>query len=173
MRKYSLTKLILGSHWAQEGVVEHADGSISKGFEVEPLSSGMLEEAFEGGISDNFFAKLSDLLSKLPNLFDGHILLCRRSLLGSEVPGFKTKLYFFERTNKAESYSHLNAVLEELKFDSKPLSQSAWSELLSGIFGHDVLSSRLPDVTWERDFVRVKDRVVRFFCLSELTQLTW
>ena len=173
MRKYSLTKAILGSEWLQEGCILNADGSISKGFEVEPLSAGLLEEAFEGPISDNFFAKMADLLTKLPNLFDGHVLLCRRALRDTEVPGFVTRLYFFERVQKAESYSHLNALLNELKLDPKPLSQPAWQQLLSGVFGSEILASRLPDVIWERDCVRVNDKVVRALSLTELPQLTW
>src|ERR1035437_1479267 len=124
MNKYSLTKLILGSHWLQEGAIAHPDGSISKGFEVEPLSSGVIEESFEGPITENFYAKLSDLLTKLPNLFEGHVLLCRRALQDSEVPGYVTKLYVFEKVQKPESYSHINALLSELKLEPKLLSQN-------------------------------------------------
>ncbi len=173
MSKYSLTKAILGSDHVQEGVIYHADGSISKGYEVDPLSSGILEDSFDGPVSDSFFAKLSDLLSKLPNLFEGQILLCRRSLQKSEVPGFVTKLYFFEKVSKAESYSHLNALLTELKFDPKLLNRDSWNQLLSGIFGIDALNSALPDLIWQKDVVRLRDRVLRTLSLTELPQLTW
>src|SRR5690349_2656412 len=131
MSKYSLTKNILGSDHVQEGVIYHSDGAISKAYEVDPLSSGILEDSFDGPVSDSFFAKLSDLLSKLPNLFEGQILLCRRSLQNSEVPGFVTKLYFFEKVKKAESYSHLNALLAELKFEARPLNHDSWNKMLS------------------------------------------
>ena len=98
MKNYSLTKTILGSHYLGDGVISHVDGSISKGFEMEPLPSGVLEETFEGGISDGFFSKLSDLLGKLPNLFEGQVILRRSLLQGSEVPGYVTKVFFFEKT---------------------------------------------------------------------------
>lgn len=173
MKKYSLTKAILGSQWLQDGTIAQADGSISKGFEVEPLSSGILEESFDGPIADNFFEKLSDLLTKLPNLFQGQILLCRRSLRNTDVPGFETKLYFFEKVQKAESYSHLNAVLSELRLSASPLSKVAWENLLSGIFGDESLKSRLPDLVWERDSVCISDKTVRVLSLTELPQLTW
>lgn len=173
MKKYSLTQALLGSHWLRLGAIAHPDGSISKGFEVEPHPSGTLEESFEGPIADAFYAKLSDLLSKLPNLFEGHILVCRRALQDSEVPGFITKLYCFEKVLKPDSYSHLQAVLSELKLDPEPLNKEAWCSLLSGIFGADVLRSRLPDLTWERDNVRYQDTVVRVLSLTELPQLTW
>lgn len=173
MKKYSLTKLILGSHWLQAGTIAHPDGSISKGFEMEPLSSGMLEESFEGPVTDNFFSKLSDLFTKLPNLFEGHVLLCRRALQNSEVPGFVTKLYVFEKAQKAESYSHFNALLSELKIEPKPLSQSAWLELLSGMLGHSVAAGKYPDLTWEKDCLRLNDKVVRALSVTELPQLTW
>jgi len=78
IRTHSLAKVVLGSHLLEPGLISHANGSISKGYEVEPLSSGVLEEGFEGGMSDTFFTKLSDLLTKLPNLFEGQILFCRR-----------------------------------------------------------------------------------------------
>lgn len=173
MRKYSLTKTILGAHFLQAGVISHHDGSISKGFEVDPLSSGFLEEGYEGPISDSFFSKLSDLLTKLPNLFEGHILLCRRALNEKEVSGFITKLYFFEKVQKQESYSHLNALLSEINLKPTSLSRKAWLELLSGVFGGDILESKLPDLIWEKDCVRLPNKVVRTLSLTELPQLSW
>ena len=98
---------------------------------MEPLPSGILEESFDGPISEGFYAKLSDLLTKLPNLFEGHILLCRRTLLDAEVPGFVTKLYCFENVSKPDSYSHLAALLSELKLDPEHLTKNAWQSLLS------------------------------------------
>lgn len=173
MKKYSLTKSILGAHFLQNGVIVNADGSVSKGFEAEPLPSGALEENFEGPITEHFFAKLSDLLTKLPNLFEGQFILCRRSLKNSEVEGFTTKLYIFEKTQKAESYSHINALLSELKIQTTPLNQNSWNALLSGVVGDSILSSTVPDLTWEKDFVRLPGQVVRLLSLTELPQLTW
>jgi type IV secretory pathway VirB4 component len=173
MKKHSLTAVILGSQWLQDGAIAHPDGSISKGFEVEPLSSGMLEEAFEGSLSDAFFSKLSDLLTKLPNRFEGQIILSRRSLKQGNVPGFVTKLYIFESVQKAESYSHLGALLSELKLDPIPISKRGWTALLSGIFGVDTLEFRLPDLIWEKECLRVKDQTVRTLSLTELPQVTW
>jgi len=173
MKKYSLTQALLGSQWLQSGVIAHPDGSISKGFEVEPLPSGILEESFDGPISEGFYAKLSDLLTKLPNLFEGHILLCRRTLLDAEVPGFVTKLYCFENVSKPDSYSHLAALLSELKLDPEHLTKNAWQSLLSGIFGSEVLGAKLPDLTWARDSVRYQNAVIRVLSLTELPQVTW
>lgn len=173
MNRHSLTKAILGSTFLQTGVIVNAEGSISKGFEMDPLSSGLLEESFEGPISENFFSKLADLLSKLPNLFEGQVLLCRRALPNAEVEGYKTTLYFFERVQKAESYSHLQALLEELKLNPNPISREGWEELLTGIFGNAVRERKLPDLIWEKDSVRLEDRTIRTLSLTELPQLTW
>lgn len=173
MKKYSLTKLLLGTQWLQEGVISHSDGSLSKAYEVEPVSSGILEESFDGPMSDAFFAKLTELLSKLPNFFEGQVILSRRKARTSAIAGFITKLYFFEKVQKAESYSHLNAVLNELKLSPKLLSESSWKEFLSGIFGESVFQNRLPDVTWEKDVIRIENRVMRALSLTELPQLTW
>jgi conjugal transfer ATP-binding protein TraC len=173
MKKYSLTKSILGSLWLSEGAIAHPDGSISKGFEMESLSNGLMEESFEGPISENFYAKLSDLLSKLPNYCDGHILLCRRKLQNSEVPGFVTKLYVFEKVQKAESYSHIHALLSELRLEPKALSKTAWLDLLAGMFGHSVTEGKYPDLIWEKDYIRVGERVVRTLSITELPQVTW
>lgn len=172
MKKYSLTKAVLGSHLLQDGVISHPDGSISKGFEVEPLSSGLLEESFEGPIADSFFSKMSDLLTKLPNLMEGQILFCRRPLPGSNH-GFVSKLYAFEKVGKPASYSHLNALLGELKLSPKPLTQAGWIEMLSGYFGESITASKLPDITWDKDCVNLGDRVVRVLSITELPQLTW
>lgn len=173
VKKQSLTKMILGSTLSEDGALIHSDGAISKGFEADPLSSGILEEDFEGPISDAFFLKLSDLLTKLPNLFEGQILLSRRTALAGEVPGFVTKLFFFERVAKRESYSHLNDLFTELKIEPRPICRDSWNQFLSGVFGQDILSSKLPDLVWERDLVRIKDRAVRMLSLTELPQVTW
>lgn len=173
MRKYSLTKMILSTEWLTEGAMQAHDGTILKGFVCEPLSSGLLEESFNGSISEGFFTKLSELLTKLPNLFDGHILLSRRNLKDAEVSGFVTKLYFFEKTKKVESYSHLNAVFSELKLTAAPISQTDWQELTSGLFGESTLQNSLPDLTWEKETIKIKDKVVRALSLTELPQITW
>ncbi len=173
MKKYSLTQTLLGSRWVQDGVIAHPDGQISRALELEPLSSGILEEDFEGAVSDTFFSKLSDLLTKLPNLFEGHILLCRRALQNSEVPGYETRIFAFEKINKPDSYSHLNALLEELKLCPNALGSSGWRELLSGVFGPVVLEGKMPDLTWDHNSVGVQGRVIRTLSLTELPQVTW
>lgn len=173
MKRQSLTKNILGTHWLQGGILSHPDGSISKGFEVEPLSSGVLEEGFEGPNTDTFFAKLSDLITKLPNLFEGHILLCRRQLTDTEVSGFQTKLYFFETVQKSEGYSHLNALLRELKLDPTPISFKSWLEILSGFFGAEVPDNKIPDLTWDKDYISIGKSIARVLSLTELPQVSW
>ncbi|MBK9293917.1 MAG: hypothetical protein IPM57_05650, partial [Oligoflexia bacterium] len=173
MKKYSLTKNILVSSLQDEGVLLHADNSISKGFEVELLSSGLLEEDLTGPTSDNFFAKLSDLLTKLPNNFEGQIILNRKRVHGSEIPGFFSKLYFFEKVKKAEGYSHLSALLSELSMKPVALNKESWNELISGYFGPSVIEGIYPDVIWEKDAIKIKDKFVRVLSLTELPQLTW
>lgn len=173
MRKYSLTKSLLGANWLQEGVISNADGTISKGFEVDPLSSGILEESFEGPISDTFFSKISDLLTKLPNLFDGHVLLCRQPLTNSELSGYVTKLYCFEKVHKAESYSHLQSVLSEIKLNPIPMGLESWNSLISNFFGNGVKEGKIPDVLWEKDCLKINGSTIRAMSLTELPQLSW
>jgi type IV secretory pathway VirB4 component len=173
MKHYSLTKAILGSHYLGDGVISHVDGSLSKGFEVEPLPSGILEENFEGGVADSFFSKLSDLLTKLPNQFEGQILLRRSRLRDSEVSGYVTKIFCFEKVKNKNSYSHLQAVLTELSLDAKLFTHESWQELMAGMFGESVLDNKLPDLTWEKDFVKIGKDVVRVLSITELPQLTW
>lgn len=171
--KYSLSKAILGSEWVQDGIIAHPDGQLSKAFVADPFPIGLLEENLDGAIADNFFMKLSDLLSKLPNSFEGQILLARRKVVDSKIAGFQTKLYFFESVKKAESYSHIGALLSELGIKSNGLTLNNWQDLLSGYFGNEIHSSKLPDVVWEKDCISVNDQVVRVLSLTELPQLTW
>ena len=173
MKHYSLTKTILGSHYLGDGVISHVDGSISKAFEMEPVPSGMLEEGFEGGASDGFFSKLSDLLAKLPNLFEGQIILRRSRLNDSESTAFVTRIFCFEKVKNKNNYSHLQAVLNEVSLESKTLTLESWNTLLAGVFGTSILENRLPDLTWERDFVKLGEEVVRVLSLTELPQITW
>lgn len=173
MSKHSLTKAILGAEWLSEGIVANSDGSVSKAYEIEPLSSGLLEEDFEGPVSDNVFVKMSDLFGKLPNLFSGQIIISRRNILNAEVPGFVTKLYALEQVHKEASYSHIESVLNELRLRPTLLSNASWNELIASVFGTSVLNDRLPDVTWEKDHIKLGQSVIRVLSLTELPQLTW
>jgi len=173
MKNQSLTKTILGSHYLGDGVISHADGSLSIGFEFDPFPAGILEENFEGGVSETFFSKLSDLLTKLPNLFEGHIIFRRSRIENVEVPGFVTKVFCFEKVKNQSSYSHLKALFSEIGLVLTPVSSESWKLLLSGVFGNDVKTEKLPDVIWDHDCVRVNKEVVRVLSLTELPHLTW
>ena len=173
VKKYSLTKAVIGSEFLKEGVLTSPEGFVLRGFETEPLPSGVLEENFEGAVSDSFFSKVSDLLTRLPNLFEGQILVSRKKLRNSEVPGFVTKLYFFERVSKAESYSHLNALFSELKFGSNPISETSWQDLLGRITGADLSGAKLPDLYWEKDSIKIQNNTIRALSLTELPNPTW
>ena len=134
MGKYSLTKTILKTRFLDDGVIQGEDGSVYKCFEAEPLSTGLFEEELDGPSAAGFFQKLSELLTRLPNLFDGQAILFR-TRVEHEVAGFKTQILFFERVKKVESYSHLGAILGELKVQYEPLSQVTWNSYLSTILG--------------------------------------
>lgn len=172
MRKYSLTKTILKTRFLAEGLLEGSDGSIYKCFEAEPLSCGLFEEELDGPNATGFFQKLSELLTRLPNLFDGQAVLFR-TRVDHEIAGLKTTILFFERVKKPESYSHFGAVLTELKIQSKPLTEATWNVYLSTILGSKVLTNSLPDVVWEKDSIRMGDSTVRVLSLTELPQVTW
>ena len=172
MRKYSLTKTILQTRWLGEGLIESGDGSIFKGYEFEPLSLGLFEEGLEGPSSDSFYQKLSELLSRLPNFFEGQIILFR-SLIDHEIRGLETKLIIFEKVKKEESYSHFQAILGELKISTDPLSQSTWNQYLSSMFGSQIHNSSLPDIVWEKDAIKTNQDTIRVLSLTELPQVTW
>lgn len=172
MRKYSLTKTILKTRFISEGVIEGSDGSVYKCFEAEPLSTGLFEEELDGPNASGFFQKLSELLTRLPNLFDGQAILFRTQV-DHEVAGFKTAILFFERVKKAENYSHFGAILNELKVQTKPLTECTWNSYLSTILGPKLKNNSLPDVVWEKDSIRADDITVRVLSLTELPQITW
>lgn len=170
----SLTKQIIASDFVQNGLVSHSDGSLFKCFFVNPLPSGDLEENFQGNVSEAFFAKLSELLGRLPNFFEGQILFHRKILDGDNiVSGFETTVYFLEKVQKAESYSHLKALLEELRFKPCEISHQNWQRLLSAYLGTDIFKNTIPDVIWEKDHLKINDKTVRALSLTELPQLTW
>ena len=173
MNRYSLGKTIVGSHWLASGVIANEDGSLSKGFVMEPLSSGLLEESFDGPLAEHFYAKIIDLLTRLPNQFEGQIILARRAVDSAGINGFVTKVYAFEKIGKAEGYSHLAALLAELKVEVKPIEKESWNTLLCAFFGPSLSKGTLPDMIWEKDCVRMGESVSRVLSLTELPQLTW
>ena len=173
MRNPSLTKKLLGTQFLKEGLVEGPDSSLFKAFEMEPLPSGILEVGFDGAEANSFFTKISELIAKLPNLFEGQILLKRSEITNTEAKGFVTKILIFEKVNKAEGYTHLQTIFMEMGIPSSLLSKASWNDLLSGFFGTAPLQSMLPDIVWEKDCISTNENVLRALSLTELPQLTW
>jgi hypothetical protein len=132
-----------------------------------------MEEAFEGEGAEAFFAKLGDLLTKLPNLLEGQILLYRQPAGTADVPGFKTTLYCFEKVRREDSYSHLHALFSELKLRPVPLSRNGWNGILTAIFGEGISTGKIPDVVWGKDRLEAQERVIHAVSLTELPQVTW
>lgn len=172
--KTSLAKKLLGSRFVQDGIVSNEVGQFYKCFVSEPLSSGFLEENLEGDRSEQFYSKLSELLGRLPNDFDGQILFVRKKISDqSNIAGFETQLYFFERVKKIESYSHLKSVFDELKLSSIEMNHQQWKNILTSYFGVDVFKDQLPDLIWEKDHIKLNDQAICALSLTELPQLTW
>lgn len=169
MRAYTLTKALVGAQWISAGVIANADGSFSKAFRMEPLSSGIVEDDFDGPNAEQLFTKLADLLTRLPNGFEGQILLLRERVSSS----LQSRILAFEKVAKAESYSHLAALLEEIKGTVEPLAEAEWHSLLAGFLGPDCLAGVLPDVTWEREALATRTGKSRVLSLTELPQVTW
>jgi hypothetical protein len=169
MRKYALTKAMVGTQWIFPGVIANTDGSFSRGFRLDPLSSGSLEEGFEGPGSDLMFSKLSDLLTRLPNGFEGQLIFLRSERAGV----LASQLYAFEKVSKAESYSHFGALLEELSGLVNPISQGDWRSILAGNFGQECTAGTLPDLTWDKDSIGTSSGKSRVLSLTELPQVTW
>lgn len=169
MNRYSLSKAIIGSQWMETGIIANSDGSISKAFEMEPFSTGVMEAGLDGPLSEQFFAKLGDLLTKLPGAFDGQIIFRRKRIKN----GFFTKIYAFEKMKKKEAFSHFSAVFNELKCAVNLLEKEGWTEILSGFFGASVSQEIIPDITWEKDCIQIGEMTTRALSLTELPQVTW
>jgi hypothetical protein len=101
--KYSLGKLVVGSQWLDSGAIANSDGSISKAFEMEPLSSGGLEESFNGPVAEQFFSKLADLLTRLPNSFEGQILFHAEVMIRRALQVFELAYSFSRRPRRLKA----------------------------------------------------------------------
>lgn len=172
MKRPSLTKNILRSTLIQDGSIETFDGCYLKAFEFEPMASGKLEDGFEGPISDSFYQKLTELLSRLPDHFNGQILMFR-SREELESNSLTTQLIALELVKKPESYSHLEAILSEIGANPTPLTGSTWKKYVTSLFGSSVDENKLPDLIWEKDCLRTSKESIRVLSLTELPQVTW
>lgn len=170
MNKLSLSRALVQTKWISEGIVEGADGYLLRALQFEPLASGLFEDDFEGPISDAFFQKISDLLTRLPSLIDAQFVLFRSR---EECGALVTTLLCFERIAKANSFSHLRATLDELQLSPRELSRSAWENYLSLLLGPKIRSNGMPDIIWEKDSLIADDRTIRVLSLTELPQLSW
>lgn len=173
MNKHSLAKTVFGSKWLERGTIVGPDGAYFQAYEVDPLSSGEVEDEFEGPTSDSFYAKLSDLLSRFPDRLDCQLVMFRRSIEINGIPGFRTRLLVFEQKKKIEGYSYVGALLDELSIQKAPLSNDSWLEFHGAIFGQEVAQGRVPDLVWKNDHVEAGGKVVRVLSLTELPQVTW
>ncbi len=170
MTKMSLSHALVQTRWISEGLIEGADGKLMRAFEFEPLSAGLFEDDFNGPLSDGFFQKMSDLLTRLPNYLDAQMVLFRTR---EEMGGLLTTLLCFERIDKSTGYSHLGAAFTELRLSPKPLGAAKWNRYLSILLGPKILANGLPDVVWEKDSVRADDKTIRVLSLTELPQVSW
>ena len=168
--KASLTAHVLGSSLLKTGIIE--TDKIWKAFKLFPLESGKLEENFSGERSDTFFNKISELTSRLPDNTELHLILTREKVHG-DILRFESTLYAFEAVKKPESFSHFQALLNELSIKSSDLKEEEWRHLLSRYFGKDLNNYRLPDFEWKQDHLKFKEEAVRVLSLTELPQLTW
>lgn len=172
VNKYSLAKNLVASNWFKEGFIINSFGDIYKAFEAEPIPSGNFEENYSGSVSDTFYQKLSELLTRLPNHFDGHIILTRKRT-DFESLSFKSRLLIFEKVQKEESYSHFQALLKEIGLNSQKLTLRTWEMYLKTLFGSGIDNSSAPDIYWSNDGIKIKDNKLRAISLTELPQVTW
>lgn len=169
MTNISLTNALVGVSWKQPGVIENSDGSFSKGYRLEPISSGTFEVGFQGPRCDLVFRKLCDLLTRMPNGFDSHLVF-QRLAVGDLL---NTKIFAFEKVAKAEGYSHLKALLEEIGARVEVILEKEWDSLLSGYLGKGCEEGSIPDVLWEKDSLKIGENQTRVLSLTEMPQITW
>ena len=170
--KYSLTTAIVGSKFLEDGLIMSQLGNFYRALELEALPSGQLEDAFQGDVSTSFFSKLTDLLAKLPNGFDGQLIFVRQKKDDDER-ALVTSIFCLEKISKADSYSHLKALLEEAGLRAQSLSKEKWGQLLLSCLGCIQGDNRLPDLVWEKAHVEAEGTTIRALSLTELPQLTW
>jgi hypothetical protein len=168
MIRFSLTKQVVGSKWVGPGLISGPDGSLHKAFVGSLIESGAFETDFDGPNSAIFFSKLSDLLSRLPDAFEGQLLLQRKK----SGNGLLTKIFGFERVRQAQAYSHLEALFEELDGRFDPLDRWDWRALIGWMLACQDGDS-LPDLNWGRNHVSANEQSIRVVSLTELPQVSW
>jgi type IV secretory pathway VirB4 component len=172
MPNLSLSKTILKSSWIAPGIVQTSEGKILKCLHVDLLPTGQFEEEFEGPVSDGFFQKVSELLTRMPN-DQGMQFVMFRSRSPESKEQFLTHLLTFENVAKVESYSHLEAALKEVGLTVRALSVEIWNDYLSKIFGEKVKANSLPDIVCDKGRLAIEDTSLRVLSLTELPQVTW
>jgi type IV secretory pathway VirB4 component len=172
MASLSLTKSLLKADWIKKGVVQTTDGQIIKCLQVDLLPTGQFEEEFDGPMSDSYFQKLSELLTRMPNEQSIQLVLFR-SKHNPEREQFVTRLITFENVAKEEAYSHLEAALKELGSNVQDLNEDVWNDYLSKLFGNKVKVNSLPDMVCDKGRIIVEDTSLRVLSLTELPQVTW
>lgn len=169
LKQFGLTKAVVGSKWLKDGLVANADGTLSRAYVAELLESGLFECDLNGTYSIGFFAKLADALSRVPDGFDGQILLQRKEHAQNT---YSTKLYLLETVKSERAYCHLDSMFKGLSFENTLMTKADWDQLINGLLGACADRS-LPDLSWDKNFVIQGKKEVRAVSLTELPQVTW
>lgn len=169
LKTFGLAQQVIATKWLESGLFANANGSLARAFTARPVEAGDLEEGYSGPETERFFAKLADLLSRLPNGFEGQIVFQRRDFWGD---GLISSLFLFETVKNAKAYSHWESFAGEIGLTLIPLGSPSWRALLTGMVGCKG-RAHVPDLLWDRSGIRQKDTAINVVSLTELPQVTW
>lgn len=172
LKRLSLTKQLISSYYVDDSLIQSSNGYF-KAYVTSPLSLGIFEEGLDGPMCESFSNKITELLGRLPNFFEGQIIYTRSKDKGSELPGFISKIYVLEKVRKKESYSHFDSILRELGFTVNSLDYSEFRNLLASFLGQEVQTGHIPDLIWEKEKLSIGRSKLRSISLTELPQITW
>jgi len=154
-RNLSLSSDLVSSVWTEHGELTKLDKKKLKFWIASPLPSSSCELGFSGSVSESFFERISEALSKLPSLHEVQLIFDRRALTAKNNDLFPTfgllsQIYIIEKSNLS-GQSGMIELLEDLGLELRKGEKKDYQNLLQKFLGQKENCEQLilPDLTWE------------------------
>jgi len=175
----SLTSDLISAVFKESGKLLNINKEILNFWTLSPLQSTKCEDAFQGPLSEGFFERIKESLSKLPSNHSAQIVFERsicsfddESLFNQR--GLISKIYLFEKELIAGS-AGMKQLFEELGIELNAGSRSEYLTLCNRMLGQSATKSDfvLPDVVCEEDHLKASKSYVKVASLTDLPLCTW
>lgn len=175
----SLTSDLIAAVFKEQGKLLSVNKESLSFWILNPLQSTKCEDAFCGPISDGFFERIKESLSKLPSNHSAQLIFDRSTRTFDEKSlfsqlGLVSKIYLIEKDLVA-GWTGMKQLFEELGVELRQGSRKEYIALCKKLLGQPQTDTSLilPDIICEEDHLKTAKKYVKIASLTDLPLSTW